>query len=403
MNPRLKLALPVLLVAAGALGAWEIRRADVVVTPVTRGVAVDAVYATGTVEADDRASVKARLGGSIAECLVREGDVVKKGDILARLDNPGVTFALQRGQTQLTAANQQAGAQSPQITALASQASSIRAEMEYAKADLDRTRKLAASGSSTSIDLDKATTHLAQLDAQLRANQAQQDALRIDLDSNAAQIAQSVKALASQVSDTEVRSPLDGVVLRRHVEPGEVVAQNQALFEVGDTSRLVLRVAIDEADVGKVTTDPPSVAVASLVAFRDRAFHGHVTRIFPDADRATKSFVAYVVLDDPPKGLRSGMTAEVNIIALEKDGVLLAPMESVDGHAVWVVQDGRARRREVTLGIHDLLSSEVVSGLSEGELVVVDGQASLVDGARVSTRAAAASLPPPVAVASAGR
>jgi HlyD family secretion protein len=388
MNAKWKALGFVIVIGGGALAYAELRRAEVVVTPVVRGRAIDAVYATGTVEAEDRATVKAKLAGSILECLVREGDAVKKGDLLARIDNPGVTFALQRGRTQLVAASQQAGAKSPQLSALTSQAASIRAEAAQVKADLARAKQLSESGSLPSIDFEKLGTRLAQLDAQARANEAQQEALRIDLDSNAAQLAENVKALASQVSDTEVRAPLDGVVLRRTIEPGEVVAQSLPLFEIGDTSRLLLRIAVDEGDVGKIATEPASIAMASLYAFKGEVFKGKVTRILPDANRATKSFVAFVKLDAPPRGLRSGMSAEVNIVVARKEDVLIAPFEAIDGRFAWVVESGRAYRREVKVGIHDLLRAEIESGIAEGALVVVDGQSALTEGARVATRTA---------------
>ena len=281
MNSRLKLALPLALVAGAALGAWQLRRTDVVVTAVTRGVALDAVYATGTVEADDRASVKARLGGSIAECLVREGDVVKKGDILARLDNPAVTFALQRGQTQLSAANHKpAFAVTPNRRArLAGQRhprrDGVRQDGPGADEEARRQRLLHLNRPGPRHDPPVPARRAASRERGAAGRPAHQSRLERGPDRP------EREGAGVQVSDTEVRAPLDGVVLRRHVEPGEVVAQNQALFEVGDTSRLVLRVAIDEADVGKVTTNPPSMAVASLVAFRDRAFQGRVTRHLP--------------------------------------------------------------------------------------------------------------------------
>jgi multidrug efflux pump subunit AcrA (membrane-fusion protein) len=97
------------------------------------------------------------------------------------------------------------------------------------------------------------------------------------------------------------------------------------------------------------------------------------------------------------------MTAEVNIVVSKRDGVLVAPMESIDGRFVWVIDGGRAQRREVTLGIHDLLATEVLAGVSEGDMLVVDGQGALTDGARVSTRPAPPSLPPPATLASVKR
>jgi HlyD family secretion protein len=195
-----------------------------------------------------------------------------------------------------------------------------------------------------------------------------------------------VSALATHVADTEARAPQDGVVLARYVEPGEVVAVNQALFKVGDTRSLLLEVSIDEADVARVHdgTDgqPPSRVAASLHAFPGLAFPGRVAMVMPDADREKKSYLAKVRLDEPPAGLRSGMTAEVNIIVTERENVLLAPADAIKDGQVWRVAGGRAEKRAVQVGIHDLLRAEVTDGLAEGDLVAV-GAAIDRDGARV--------------------
>jgi HlyD family secretion protein len=174
-----------------------------------------------------------------------------------------------------------------------------------------------------------------------------------------------------------VRAPQDGIVLARYVEPGEVVAVNQALFKLGDVKSLLLEVHIDEADVARVydgtAGQAASRVAASLDAFPKRSFAGHVVMVLPDADRETKSYLAKVRLDDPPTGLRSGMTAEVNILVAEREGVLLAPADAIKDGQVWRIADGRAERRKVTVGIHDLLRAEIVSGLEQGDVVVIGG------------------------------
>jgi HlyD family secretion protein len=157
---------------------------------------------------------------------------------------------------------------------------------------------------------------------------------------------------------------------------------NQSLFKVGDVRSLLLEVRIDEADVARVREG--SKVVASLHAFPDQTFAGSVFVVMPDADRDTKSYLAKVRLDTPPAGLRSGMTAEVNIVVTERDGVLLAPADAIKDGQVWRVRDGHATKARVKVGIHDLLRSEVQSGLDEGDLVAVTGIDQLKsDGARV--------------------
>jgi RND family efflux transporter MFP subunit len=192
-----------------------------------------------------------------------------------------------------------------------------------------------------------------------------------------------VESLQARVADTEVRAPQDGVVLAKQVELGEVVAVNQPLFRVGDTARLVLEVMVDEADISRVRDG--SAAAISLYAYAKRTFGGSVFEIEPDANRERKAFLVKIRLDEPPEGLRSGMTAEVNVVVGRKEDVLLAPGESeADGH-VWVVEGGRARRKPVSIGARDLLRFEITGGLAEGDVVVVDGQPKLTEGARVVT------------------
>src|SRR5262249_13334912 len=159
--------------------------------------------------------------------------------------------------------------------------------------------------------------------------------------------------------DTEVRAPLDGVVLVKHVELGEVVSVNQPLFTIGDTRRLVLEVSVDEADVARVSDGHDgrgaSRAAVTLYAFADQVFAGRLYELLPDANRERKAFLAKVELSRPPTGLRSGMTAEVNFIAREADDALLAPSAAVTDGKVWVISGERAHQRTVTTGIRDLL------------------------------------------------
>lgn len=395
-----------ILVAAAFFLAGKLKPLPVVATPVVRGEAIDAVYATGTVEAEDRVQIKAKTSGSVAVILVKEGDRVQKGDLLARIDNPQLTFDLKRGKVDLNAASAQGGAVAPQLEALRAQSLAIKADMDVAKADAERLEKLLASGAVNAADVDRARARVKQVEATFAANEAQQKALRIDLSANTARQAAQVKTLESRVADTDVRAPMDGVVLAKQIEIGEVVAVNQTLFKVGDTSRLVLEVAIDEADIARVhdgSTDvaaparegaPPakdpaekklgSEVAVSLYAFPKSVYRGRVFEILPDANRERKSFLAKVRLDQPPEGLRSGMSGEVNIVTGRKQGVLLAPSEAESDAHVWLVDGGRARRQAVEVGIRDLLRAEIVKGLDEGALVVIEGQDKLTDGARVS-------------------
>jgi HlyD family secretion protein len=378
----------VVLAVGGLWLARYLRPVDVVVTPVVRGHVVDAVYATGTVEAERRVTVKAKVAGPVAELPVTEGDPVRLGQLLARIDNPAAAFDLRKSQVEEVAAAAQAGSQAPQIASLRAKAEALETQLRTAEREADRAEQLFKSGAIGQAESEKARDQAARLRADLEAQRAEERTQRINLDANAGRARAATRSLATKVSDAEVRAPVDGMVLARYVESGEVVAVNQSLFKVGDPKSLLLEVTIDEADVGRVHDgsdgQPASRVAATLHAFPGRAFGGNVVKVMPDADREKKSYLAKVRLDEPPTGLRSGMTAEVNIIITERGGVLLAPADAIKDGQVWRVSGGRAEHVPVTVGIHDLLRAEVLSGLSEGEQVAIGGIDNLGrSGARV--------------------
>ena len=372
----------IVLVAGATTVAIKLRPAKVTTTPIIRGTAIEAVYATGTVEPFDRVVVKARVSG-IVDLKVREGAHVKKGDLLAVIDSPVLTHDLARGKADMWAAAQQADSHGPQLEALEAQGRATLSELHTVRNDRARVGHLVASGSLPQSELDRLVDRTAGLEAQLEANDAQQRALRIDLTARASGSSAAVDSLAARLADAEVRAPMDGLVLSRFVEPGEVAMVSSPLLKLGTDENLVLECAIDEADIGKVTLGK-KVAI-SLYAFAQTVYDGEVFEILPDADRAKKSFLTKVRLTDPPPGLRSGMTAEVNVVIEERPGALLVAAEAIDGRGrALVVTRGRAEWRTPKLGARDMLRVEVLSGLAEGEQVVVGGGDALAEGARVS-------------------
>jgi HlyD family secretion protein len=381
-------------------GVVELRPVQVTTTAIVRGTAVEAAYATGTVEPFDRVVVKAKAAGAI-DLKVREGAHVKRGDLVAVIDSPTLGHDLDRGKADLWAAEQQAGARGPQIVALEAQARALQADLHTVESDRAHVASLVASGSVPQVDLDHLIDKGAGLAALLQANVAGQRALRIDLAARRDESSATMGSLAARLADTEVRSPLDGVVLARYVEPGEVAAVNTALLKIGNVDDLILECSIDEADIGHVAVGQ-SVAI-SLYAFSDTVYDGEVFEILPDADRSKKSFLTKVKFRRAPLGLRSGMTAEVNVIVRQRPGSLLVPAEAVDAAGrVLVVVNGRLQARTPKLGVRDMLRIEVLDGLGEGEEVVVAGAEDLTEGtrARATLRAPAEGMRQPKGAAS---
>jgi HlyD family secretion protein len=403
----LKRLLALLVVAGVVGGIWYLRSRpkNVVAMKVTRGLAMEAAYATCSVEARDRVTVKSKLAGSIAELLVKEGQSVKKDELLARLDAPSLKFQLSRGKTEQSAATRQASSHSPQFAALEAQAQGTQAQLDTARSDRDRLRTLVASNAAPTAELERAENQVKVLEAQLNSQQAQLRSLKIDLRSRARVASTLTSELAARLEDAEVRSPLAGVVLTRSVEVGEVVPVNGPLFKIGNISDLILECSVDEADVGRIAVGKPTAV--SLYAFPNQALRGSVIEIAPDADRAKKSFLVKVKVNDAPARMRSGMTAEVNIIIAQHEQVLLAPSDAINtSGSVWVIRDGRAFQTKIEIGVRDMLQTEIRKGLNDGDSVVIKGGDLLTEKARVSVTYKQPDLPakqtavPPLGAAS---
>jgi RND family efflux transporter MFP subunit len=327
------MALLVVLVAAGATAWWR-AAPEVTLAHPSRGSAVQAVYATGTVEPVQWAKVTPLVRGRIVELCKCEGEDVKRGDFLARLDT---------GEAE-------------------AEISELKARVQYLAEDVERYRALLARGTVSRQSFDRAVSDHDQARAALAAARERRDNLIL-------------------------RAPMAGTVLRRDGEVGEVVDPGQVLFWVGQATPLWIVAEVDEEDIPVVAAGQKTLIKAD--AFPDRELTGTVGQITPKGDPVSK---AYRVRIDLPADtlLLIGMTTEINIVAAEKADALLVPTTAVARGAVFVVEDDRLSARPVTIGIRGDDRTEIESGLSGNERVVV-GAAGLEAGTRVRI----AGEPPP--------
>lgn len=392
----LVLAVP-LLAFVGGLGWWSLPP-SVPVVSIVRGTSISAVYASGAVEPTERVDVSARVTGPITELRVREGDVVKEGDLLVRIDAPTLGFDVSRAAADDSAAAMRFGTGTA-LESVRAQRAALNAQLAQAKAEHARAEGLSRSGALSPAELDASGARVDVLTAQIAANAAQERDLTIGLKADAQRQRAVFDSARTKLNEAEVRAPLSGTILSRRVERGQVVAANTVLVRIGDLSRLHLEVDVDEADVAQVRTG--QAAAIRLYAMRGKVLSGKVAKIHPEGDRDRKAFRVEIDVDEKVEGLYPGMTAEVNIVLAQHDGVLLAPLASIHGDRIWVVEDGRAYARAVSVLQRDLSLAEVL-GLPEGAEVIVGDPAKLRDGMRVRAIAAPATSPSHSAPAKSG-
>ena len=354
---------------------------------VTRGDLARSVVATGKIEPLVKVEVKSKASGIVEKILADYGDHVKTGQVLVELDKEQLQARVAEAQANLQAA--QAAVESAQATYERNKVDAEGPDLPFLKASVDRNRKLAADGLVSSAVLDDSDReYRLALNKQVSA-QRYLAVSRAEIARNKAQVAQMQAALDSAEEDlrnSTIVSPMDGLVLSRDVEVGDAVSsililgsQATLVMTLGDVSEVYVKGKVDEADISKVYLGQRArIVVESL---KDKKFEGKVTKISPmgvEKDNVT-TFEVKVSIQNPTGELKANMTANAEIIMDEKHDVLQIPEAAViydkDRHTFVETpapgtKTGR-QKQTVTLGISNGVKTELVSGLKEGQQVVL--------------------------------
>lgn len=384
MNARILRRLAPWLVI-GASAAFLIYRARFSPVPViAHVVAVSAirgeVMGTGTLEARVKTVISPRLQERLAEVLVDQGDAVKAGQLLARLDDSELRQQVAVAAATLAAARASAG----RVKADEARAEAV---VHQARLDHQRTLDLFATKVVSQSDVDKAIEQM---------NVAEADVIRtkasiVEADSQIATAAENLRLREELLTFTRMVSPYDGLVVRRDRDPGGVVVPGSSILQIISTNEIWVSAWVDEtAMAGLAVGQPARVVFRSEPA---KTYPGEVARLGREADRETREFVVDVRVRKLPENWTIGQRAEVFIETEHKTNVVVMPPTFVrwaDGRPGALVNDrGKARWRDVGLGLRGLEGVEVTRGLSAGERIVrpADGhKRPLADGQRIAIK-----------------
>jgi RND family efflux transporter MFP subunit len=372
-----------LIVIAVAGWAWS-TRVDAVAVKTTAvkaesgGAAAGAVLnASGYVTARRRATVSSKVTGKVLEVFVEEGRAVRKGQVLARLDDSQVRASLNVGEAQLETARRGAAED--------------EARLREAELTLGRREQLVKEQVISKSELDTARAEVESLRA------------RIAVANQQIRVAESiVSQRRTDLVDMEVRAPFDGVAISKDAQPGEMISPVSAgggftrtgVATIVDMSSLEIEVDVNESYINRVRAGMPVEAV--LDAYPDWRIPAHVIATIPSADRqkaTVKVRIGFEQLDPrvlPDMGVKVSFLNErpaSEAAARPRLTVPKAAIRSADGKSiVFVMHDDRVERRAVSVGSTIGDSTEVLSGVSAGDRVVVDGPQTLKDGDKVKVQ-----------------
>ncbi len=381
-----------------ALTGWAVQRfrgPPVSTVAVKRQPLTQRVVVSGRVTPPSQIQIGPNLSGTVLTVKVEEGDVVEPGATLLEIEASELEAAVAQAEAQLL----QSRARLTQLLKVAAptQAQAVRqAELaaQQANRQAERSRTLAGAGGMSQQELDQAINEAQLAQSRLASAQAQASATGSGgaevraAEANVAQAEAQRAAARARRNNATLTSPVQALVLRRDVEPGDSVSPGRILLVLGRVGATRLSVEPDEKNLAFIQPGQP--AVASVEAFPDQRFEARVESVAPAVNPERGTVEVKLQVPQPPPYLRADMTVSVEIeVATRKDAVVI-PLEAVQDASTprpWVLRarDGRAERIPVRLGLGGQGQVEVVEGLSDGDQVLLT-PGKIEPGSRIRAR-----------------
>lgn len=331
--------------------AKEIGSTPVRVVKLEPRALIDRLTFTGTIEPWKKINIVPDISGKVARIYVKEGDRVEQGQLLAELDTQSLRLQLRQAEA--------AGA-------------AARANFEDAKKNKERMDRLFQEKAVSEQQYEK--IKLAYEAAQAQLDQAEA----------------ALSLLRHNLEISRMKAPFSGVVASKNANEGDVInpmmgsfSPTSGVLTLMDFSRVKMAIEISAVDIPKVKKG--QIAEVRVPNLPDQVFAGMVHLVTLTAEPATKKFKAEVVVDNPDLLLRPGTFGEVVIEVARKEKALVIPQKAIiDNRFVFVFDNGKAVKKEVTLGLQTGQEAEVLTGLGAGDLVIVEGNFGLVNGSPVT-------------------
>ena len=357
---------------------------------------------TGKINAFQDITIRSKVGGILEEVLFEEGDRVEADQTIARVEDEEYLLAVREAEASLFSARSNF-AKMRQLSR-PQEIDAARASYERAQADFDKVRitwerrkrlyeKQAISKQEYDIaKLDYQSKKAAREAAKKQFDLIEEGARSEDIEMAKFQVKQAEARLSlaqKRLGDTLIKSPISGIVARKMVDTGDLVASGTPIANVVDMRLVETDVGVTEKALPHLRLD--SKAAAPVVAYPGRIFPGRIVFIGVKADNATGTFPVKIEFDNPSGLLKPGMVAEVqieketyqNAVTIPQDAVL----DKINKKVVFVIENGRSLERSVELG--PFVKEEVIvkKGVAAGEIVVVVGQQRLKNGSKVKMTA----------------
>ena len=373
----------VVLVLLGLAG-WQATRwligPAIVVDQAKRGTLVESVVASGHVESPFRVEISSQITGTVDEVPVEEGQKVAAGQPLVLLNARELKAAVMQALAEVDQAEARMRQLGELTLPVARQAlKQAQATLLNAQQTFDRTAELSRTGFATRVALDSARRDLDVAQTQVRSAQLQVQTAGsggsdyVTAQTQLNQVRAALDTAKSRLNYATILAPRAGTLISRNVERGAVVQPGGLLFALAPDGETQLVLQIDERNLAKL--ERGQTAIASADAYPDQKFAATVSFINPGVDIARASVQVKLSVPEPPPYLRQDMTVSVDIETARRDNALVLPARSIHdalSNRPWImgIRNGRAYQQPVRLGIRGNAQTEILEGMTEGDIAV---------------------------------
>jgi HlyD family secretion protein len=364
----------------------QFRGQAVEVVEVKSAPLIQSVVVSGRMANESRVFLGATITGRVAEVRYREGAMVKAGEWVIKLEDAELSASARQAIAAVKNAEARLESQRRLIGPIAQQQfEQARTNANTAEKERERNESLFQKGFIGQSRLDEARRASDVARSQLKSAEAQAEANQrgAELEAAVTRVAEARAAAdlaQARLAQTRILAPADGLILDRTVEPGQIVQAGTRLIGISISGRQQLIAQVDEKFLAQLKVGQRAIVTAD--AFPREPFNAVILSIAPTIDAQRGSVELKFSLDQPPVFLRNDMTLSIDVETARRDKALALPGDVVRANStVQVIDNGRAVTRTVRLGIRTLSAVEVISGMTEGDLVIKD--AGVADGTRV--------------------
>ncbi|MBN9385554.1 MAG: HlyD family efflux transporter periplasmic adaptor subunit [Chitinophagaceae bacterium] len=331
---------------------------------------IETVYASGKIVSEDEYSLYALSNGAILKKTVKDGDMVRRGQVLYIVQNEAVTAKYQAALDNYQNTELNLSGSSPLLRDLQLSLQNMEIRLKNDSLTYHRWKTLWEQGIGTRSNLDNAyTSYQISVNQQKSAAEKYYSTLH-DLQVTHSNARSQVQAARKELSDYFIMADRDGVVWQTYKEAGEGLRANEVVALIGDSSRRIIRLAVDQEDISRIKRGQRVVLKTDLSG--DTVYEARITHIYPAMNESDQTFRVDAVFQGkmPPVYIHSSVEANIIVAAKPGANVLLREALASDD-SVWVLEKGKEKKVAVTTGLSTLDYVEILDGINAKTLVLL--------------------------------